>query len=144
MSAAREKTSGVRREWRVLYRLRAGEADNLPAGSAVPPVTGPVLSIDVVAFTASAARAKVEASGSKVIDVEEIRPLIDPMKRWLTMEESAARTGKSVRTVMRWIELGILPKCEGGNPMWAVETVDRAAAQSVGLKFNGSGELKAA
>jgi hypothetical protein len=110
------------------------------------------LSIDVVALTSAAARAKVEASGSepdwrvRVIDVEEVRAIVDWSKPWLSMEEMAVRYGKEYRTISRWVELGLLPRCEGGYPMWNVETADRAAAKSVGLKFESSGsrELKAA
>lgn len=128
-------SKGVRREWRVLYRLAA----NGLAGVG----TGPVLSVDVIALTAAAARAQVECDDVRVQAVTEIRPLLDPAKQWLSMEEAALRVGKSVRTIARWVELGLLAKCEGGMPMWTAHAVDLAAARSVSLKFVGE-DLKAA
>lgn len=126
------RSSGVRREFRVVYRLRHGLE------------LGPFLTVDVVAFTAAAARAQVDGDDVKVTAVEELRPLLDPSKPWLSKEEAALRTGKGMRTIERWVELSLLPKCDGGQPMWTPRAIDQAAAKSVGLKLTEEGDLKAA
>lgn len=119
----------MKREWRVVYRISAGA----------------LLSIDVVALTEAAARALVECTADiTVVSVAELRALVDPNQQWLNLQEAAVRTGKSPRTIARWVETGLLTKCDGAFPMWTVRAIDLAAARSVGLKLDQEGELKAA
>lgn len=120
-----ERSSGVRWEWRVVYRI--GES--------------PLLSVDVVALTAEAAREMVGTTVT-ICSVAQVRPIVDWQKPWLTIEEAAVRVGKAPRTVMRWVEQGLLAPCNGVHPIYTSRAIDRAAAASIGLDLGENGDLK--
>jgi hypothetical protein len=109
----------VTREFQVLYRTEP---------------CGPVLSILVAAFTEAAAREML--SGCLVLGVSEVRPLLDWNQKTFTMEEAAVYLRRSVRSVSRLQEQGLLPKSCGADPIFTKGMLDRCIAQLMGTKFS--------
>jgi hypothetical protein len=99
----RRSQRGVMREFRCTYRRSLDGNGHL----------GPLETVDVVALTEPGARAIVSQPDVSVIDVTEVKALIDWNKGVFNMEETAEILGGTFRKVQHWRAAGLLPECKG-------------------------------
>lgn len=121
------KSNSLKYEFQVLYKMG---------------VDVPLQTIFVAALTDAAARAAVESAQCIVVEVTEVRALLDWQQQVFTQEEAAAYLRCSIRTLQRYQELGWLVKPGGSAfPIYRRAELDACITKMRGEKRTANGEI---